>query len=225
METTLHRQLKGVYCTDPDQHEVVVDGYRIDAIAGGRLVEIQQAGLAAIRPKIATLLKSHDVTVVKPLVARKVLIKRTRKGGKVESTRTSPKHATFFDLFDELVNFVTVFPHRRLSLHVLLTEQEEHRVVTGKKRRRDKGYRVEDRRLVGIVDQLELHTRSDLRDLLPVDLPQPFSTNDIAKHAAVPRWLAQKAAYCLRMTETSQLVGKKGNTLFYEWKRSTRRAA
>jgi len=225
METTLHRQLKGVYCADPEQHEVVVDGYRIDAIADGRLIEIQQAGLAAIRPKIATLLKSYDVTVVKPLVARKVLVKRTRKGGKVQSTRTSPKHATFFDLFDELVNFVTVFPHRRLSLHILLTEQEEHRTVTGKRRRRDKGYRVEDRRLVSIVDRLELRSRSDLRLLLPDDLPQPFTTADIAQHAGVPRWLAQKAAYCLRMTGTSQLVGKSGNTLLYQWSRPSKRAA
>ncbi len=225
METTLHRQLKGVYCADPEQHEVVVDGYRIDAIADGRLVEIQQAGLAAIRPKIAILLKTHNVTVVKPLVARKVLIKRARKGGKVQSQRTSPKHATFFDLFDELVNFVTVFPHRRLSLHVLLTEQEEHRVVTGKRRRRDKGYRVEDRILVGIIDTLKLRSRSDLRSLLPVDLPQPFSTADIAQHVGVPRWLAQKAAYCLRMTETAQLVGKEGNTLLYQWKQRSKRAA
>ncbi|MCA9110459.1 MAG: hypothetical protein KDA52_10950, partial [Planctomycetaceae bacterium] len=124
METTLHRQLKEVYCDDPDQHEVVLDGYRIDAIVDGRLIEIQQAGLGALRTKIATLLKSHDVTVVKPLVGRKVLIKRARKGGRVQSTRTSPKRETFFDLFDELVNFVTVFPHQRLSLHVLLTEQE-----------------------------------------------------------------------------------------------------
>ncbi|MCA9028419.1 MAG: hypothetical protein KDA86_24620 [Planctomycetaceae bacterium] len=225
METTLHRQLKEVYCHDPDQHEVVLDGYRIDAIVDDRLIEIQQAGLGALRTKIATLLKSHDVIVVKPLVGRKVLIKRARKGGRVQSTRTSPKRETFFDLFDELVNFVTVFPHQRLSLHVLLTEQEEHRVVTGKRRRRDKGYRVEDRRLTGITDRLELRTCRDLQALLPADLPQPFSTADIAKHAGVPRWLAQKAAYCLRMTSTARLVGKDGNTLLYEWQQPTKRAA
>lgn len=225
METTLHRQLKKVYCDDTDQHEVVVDGYRIDAIADGQLIEIQQAGLAAIRSKIARLLKSHDVTVVKPLVARKVLVKRVRNGGKVQSRRTSPKHATFFDLFDELVNFVSVFPHRRLSLHVLLTEQEEHRVVTGKRRRRDKGYRVEDRRLVGIIDRMELRSHTDLQGLLPASLPQPFSTADIAKQAGVPRWLAQKAAYCLRKTDTAKLVGKDGNTLLYEWEQPAKRAA
>lgn len=225
METTLHRQLKGFYCNDPDQHEVVLDGYRIDAIVNGRLIEIQQAGLGAIRTKIAALLEGHDVTVVKPLVGRKVLIKRARRAGKVQSIRTSPKRETFFDVFDELVNFVTVFPHQRLSLHLLLTEQEEHRVVTGKKRRRDKGYRVEDRRLTGIIDRLELRSRSDLQALLPVGLPQPFSTADIAKHAGVPRWLAQKAAYCLRMTNTASLVGKDGNSLLYEWQPQSKRVA
>ena len=225
METTLHRQLKAVYCADPEQHEVQIDGYRIDAVTDGGLIEIQQAGLAAIRPKIRALLKSHQVIVVKPLVARRVLVKRKRRGGPIQSTRTSPKHATFFDLFDELVHFVGVFPHRRLSLHVLLTEQEEHRIVTGPRRRRDKGYRLEDRRLLGIVDRRELRRREDLRALLPERLPETFSTADIAHHAGIPRWLAQKAAYCLRMTKTAELVGKSGNTLLYRWCVRTRRAA
>ncbi len=225
METTLHRQLKAVYCADPEQHEVRVDGYRIDAVAEDRLIEIQQAGLGAIGPKIRTLLKSHKVTVVKPLVARRVLVKRKRRGGPVQSTRTSPKHETFFDLFDDLVHFVNVFPHRRLSLHVLLTDQEEHRIVTGRKRRRDKGYRVEDRRLLGISGRCILRRRADLRSLIPETLPATFSTADIAQHAGVPRWLAQKAAYCLRMTGTAEMAGKSGNAILYRWSEKTRRAA
>lgn len=225
METTLHRQLKAVYCDDPDGREVVVDGYRIDAIVGDELIEIQQAGLAALRDKVHDLLKSHRVRVVKPLAARKVLVKRKRRGGKVQSTRVSPKHATRFDLFDELVHFVTVFPHPRLTFEVLLTEQEEHRVGARKRRWRDKGYRVEDRHLVAITDRFTLRTPADLRTLLPPDLPQPFSTADIAEHAGIPRWLAQKAAYCLRQTGTAKLDGKTGNTLLYRWARKSRRAA
>ena len=225
METTLHQQLKAVYCEDPDGREVVVDGYRIDAIVGDELVEVQQAGLGAIRDKVRDLLKRHRVRVVKPLAARKVLVRRKRRGGKVQSTRVSPKHATRYDLFDELVHFVTVFPHPRLTFELLLTEQEEHRVNARKRRWRDKGYRVEDRRLVAISDRLTLRTRSDLRNLLPADLPQPFSTADIAAKAGIPRWLAQKAAYCLRKTETARLDGKSGNALLYRWTTRVRRAA
>lgn len=225
METTLHRQLKAVYCADPEQHEVRIDGYRIDAVTDDGLIEIQQAGLSAIRSKIRTLLKSHRITVVKPLVARRVLVKRKRRGGRIQSMRTSPRHETFFNLFDDLVHFVNVFPHERLSLHVLLTEQEEHRVVTSRRRRRDKGYRVEDRRLLAIVDRYELRSREDLRRLVPMTLPETFTTSDIAQHANVPRWLAQKAAYCLRTTGTAETVGKSGNALLYRWSAISRRAA
>jgi len=225
METTLHQQLKAVYCDDPEMREVVVDGYRIDAVIGDELVEVQQAGLGQIRDKVRDLLSTHQVRVVKPLAARKVLLRRKRRGGKVESTRVSPKHDTLLDIFDELVHFCTVFPHRRLTLEVLLTEQEEYRVGRRKRRWRDKGYVVEDRQLVGIIERHTLRTKADLRKLLPDDLPQPFTTADIARVAGIPRWLAQKAAYCLRTTGTAKLDGKSGNALLYRWSARRRRAA
>ena len=59
METTLHRQLKEHYAEDPEQIEVKLGRYRIDAIAGGELIEIQHGSLAAIRDKIRTLLESR----------------------------------------------------------------------------------------------------------------------------------------------------------------------
>lgn len=225
METTLHKQLKAVYTDDPDSREVVVDGYRIDAVVAEELIEVQQAGLSAIRDKVQDLLNSYRVRVVKPLAVRKVLVRRRRRGGKIESTRTSPKHATLYDAFDELVHFCTVFPHPRLTLEILLTEQEELRIGTRKRRWRDKGYRVEDRRLTAIVDRRSLRTRADLRALFPKDLPQPFSTADLARQAGIPRWLAQKAAYCLRTTGAARLEGKSGNALLYRWSTRPRKAA
>ena len=49
METTLHRQLKELYADDPEQREVAVDGYRIDAVREDELVEVQSASLSAIQ--------------------------------------------------------------------------------------------------------------------------------------------------------------------------------
>jgi hypothetical protein len=58
------------------------------------------------------------VLVVKPIIARKHLIKLRRAGGKEVSRRRSPKQRTLLDVFDELVHFTRVFPHRRLTLEV-----------------------------------------------------------------------------------------------------------
>jgi hypothetical protein len=225
METTLHRQLKELYAADDQRREVSVDGYRIDAIAGGRLIEVQSAPLAAIRRKVRHLLERHDVLVVKPLAAHKLLITRRRKGGAVQSTRRSPRHETVYDLFAELVHFVEVFPHPRLTLHVLLTEQEEFRLPKKQRWRRGPKFRVEDRRLAGVVGRHELRTTADLLKLLPPALPRQFTTADIARELSIPRWLAQKMAYCLRQTQSVTSVGKAGRAWLYERSDAPVRAA
>jgi hypothetical protein len=215
METTLHRQLKALY--SPDSHqEVAVGGYRIDAVRGERLIEIQHASLASIRDKVRTLLAEHQVHVVKPLAARKYIVRKSRaSGGRVLSARYSPRRESVLHLFDDLVHFVTVFPHPRLTLEVVLTEQEEHRAPQRRRRFRSKDYRVIDRWLKGVLQRRELRTSDDLAELLPLGLPRQFSTLDIAEQAEIPRWLAQKMAFCLRKVGAIEHVAKRGNALVY----------
>lgn len=215
METSLHRQLKEVYSPDAETREVRLDGYRIDAIAHDVLIEIQQASLGAIRDKIRDLTQSHQVLVVKPLATRKYLRKRSRQGGKVLSARYSPRKQQPISVFEDLVHFVTVFPHPNLTLDILLTEQEEERVTAKKRRRRGKDYRTLDRSLRSVVGTVRLCTPADLCRLLPGDLPTEFTTADLAEQAGVERWLAQKAAYCLRHTDAAEIVDRQGNTLVY----------
>ena len=219
METTLHRQLKALYSDDDSQREVQVDGFRIDAVREDVLIEIQCASLSAIRDKIRRLLRRHRVLVVKPLAANKRLVKRNRRRGRIVSRRYSPSHATFHDLFLELVHFVRVFPHPRLSVEVLLTDQEEHRLPPLRGRRWRARYRVEDRRLIEIRERLTFRTATDLLRLLPASVPNPFTTADIARESDIPRWLAQKMAYCLRETGAAESVGKRGNAILYRMER------
>lgn len=215
MESTLHRQLKSLYGGSQNDLEVQVDGFRIDAVVRGRLYEIQQASLAALRDKVRTLLKSHRVVVVKPLVSRKYLIRREQPGGDIVSSRYSPTRETVLHLFNDLVHFVTVFPHPRLTLEVVLTEQEEHRISRVRKRRRGPDYRVEDRLLTEVVSTTRLKTARDLLKLLPTKLPECFTTSELALQAGIPRWLAQKMAYCLRKTGALDVIGKQGNSMVY----------
>ncbi len=225
METSLHRELKEFYCDDPRGREVEVDGYRIDAIVEGTLVEIQQASLAAIRRKTKDLLSGHDVVVVKPLAANTTILRLARNSGPVASRRTSPRHETVYDLFQELVHFVDVYPHPRLTLEVLLVEQEETRIPRRKRWFRGKDYMLADRRLVGICERHVFRTAADLGRLLPVGLEDPFTTADVARLAHIPRWLAQKLAYCLRRTGALTTAGKRRNAVLYALPTSDRAAA
>lgn len=218
METSLHRQLKQLYAAGDAQQEVVLDNYRIDVVVAGQLVEIQHGGLAAIRDKIRRLLTEHSVLVVKPLVARKTLVKLDRAGGRVVSRRLSPRQATPLDLFHELVYFTQVFPHPRLTLEVPLVAIEEWRYPGHGRRRRWRraDHEVEDQRLVSVEQTLRLRTAGDLLDLIPGSLPRPFDSARLAQVADVPRWVAQRIAYCLRHMGAAREVGKVGNSRQYE---------
>ena len=126
METTLHRQLKAHYAHTHGVTEARVDRFRIDAIVDDELIEIQLSSLSSIRLKVERLLKNHCVRIVKPIICRRRIIKLTRKNGKVSHARWSPKRGCINDLFDELIYFTRVFPHKNLKLEVpLITIQEE----------------------------------------------------------------------------------------------------
>ena len=110
METSLHRDLKTLYAGKDAQFEVSLDGYRIDVLSDGRLVEIQHGSLAAIRDKVRALLKRPRCWWSSRSSSEKTLVKRASKDGPVVARRKSPKRGTLLDLFDELVHFTRVFP-------------------------------------------------------------------------------------------------------------------
>ncbi|MBX3413475.1 MAG: hypothetical protein KF708_12365 [Pirellulales bacterium] len=224
MEYSLHRQLKSLYAGDA-QTEVRLGSFRIDAVVDGELIEIQHGSLSAIRRKVAKLLEEHQVRVVKPIVAAKLLLKSKRAGGRVTSTRWSPKRGTLVDLFHELVYFTRVFPHPRLTLEVPLVELEERRYPGhGRRwRRRANDHVVEDQRLVGILETHQFQTAADLHRLLPPQLPATFHTAHLAEGLGIQRWVAQRIAYCLRETGAAQEAGKQGNTRLYVLAPQTRR--
>jgi hypothetical protein len=222
METSLHRQLKAHYAVDGATVEQRVGRYRIDVVRGKQLIEIQHSSLTAIRDKIAVLLKTHDVLVVKPVVITKHLVKLGREGGEVVSRRRSPKRRTLLDVFEELVHFTRVFPHRRLTLEVALIEIEEWRYPGhGRRRRwRKDDHLVDDQHLVQVHSVHQFRTAADLCRLLPPALPQPFHTGQLAEGLGVERWIAQRMAYCLRETKAIRQVGKQGGAWLYKSRRA-----
>jgi hypothetical protein len=146
METSLHRELKHLYAETAEQTEVAVDGFRIDAVGKGCLVEIQHGSLAAIRDKVRRLLESHRVLVVKPIILQRRLLKWSTVDAPPTS-RLSPKRGGPLDLFDELVFFTRVFPHPNLTIEAPLVEIEEWRrpaPVPKRRRRWQRNYVVED---------------------------------------------------------------------------------
>lgn len=220
METSLHRDLKARYARKGSRIEVPVGRYRIDVVSGKQLVEIQAGSLAAIRDKVRELLEDHRVLVVKPIVADKFLVKRAEKDGPVVERRKSPKRGQLLDVFHELIYFTRVFPHRRLTLDLLLVDVEEWRYPGhGRRRRwRERDHEVEDEKLLAVRGSYRLRTASDLAGLISCPLPRPFHTRQLADSLGVATWIAQRIAYCLRKMGAVREVGKERNLRLYEFR-------
>jgi hypothetical protein len=223
MEYSLHRQLKEHYARRGARFEVPVGRYRIDVVNGRKLVEIQHGSLAAIRDKVRALVADHDLLIVKPLICRKRIIGLSGPGGRIVSQRWSPKRGRFVDLFHELLYFTRAFPHSRLTIEVPLVEIEELRYPGhGRRRRwRRNDFQVEDQRLMLLMDCRRLQVSADLWRLLPNRIRATFDTGQLAQSAGVPRWIAQRIAYCLRETGAVDIVGKRGNAWLYRARRSS----
>jgi hypothetical protein len=215
METSLHRALKERYAAGGSgRPEVAVEGFRVDAVdEEGRLIEIQSGALGPLRPKLECLLPAHRVRIIKPLVGKRRVVRRSRPDGPDLRVRYSPKRGALLDVFDDLLGLVRVFPHSNLDIEILEVSIDEVRVT----RRRWPGYVVTDRRLAEIHGTTALRHSYDLWALLPAGCGgrEPFTTADLSRQLGRPLWVAQRVAYCLRHGGASRVVGKAGNHLIY----------
>jgi hypothetical protein len=214
-EKPLHASLKQWYALPGDQIEVPVDSFVIDLVRGDLLVEIQTGGFAPLKAKVVTLLaRGHHLRIVHPIPAEKWIVK-VDGGGTVISRRRSPRRGTATDIFGRLVSIPDVFEHPNFEVEVLMTVEEEHRCHQPSQAWRRRGWVVAERRLVQVVDSLSLETVHDLRVMIPNDLPDPFTTADLASGLGRPRRAAQQMAYCLRRVGVLTEVGRKGNQIEY----------
>lgn len=229
LETSLHRELKTHYA-GRGETEVRLGAYRIDAVRRDELIEVQCASLSAIRDKIGELCQTRKLRVVKPIVARRRIIRQASEDGPVTSRRLSPKRGELLDVFDELVFLRRVFPHPNLTLEVPLVRVEEWRLPPPEKRNRRRRYPakhlVKDVVLEEILSTQTIRSAADLKRLVRLnELPKRFDTAELAKLLERPRHVAQKIAYVLRHINAIEMVGKRGNALVYRQRRGRRKAA
>ena len=214
-EQALHAALKRWYARPGDALEVSIGGFVVDIVRGDLLIEIQTRGFSAIRRKLAELTLDHPVRLVYPIAREKWIVKLAADGHTRLSRRKSPKRGGLALLFEELVSLPRLMAHPNFSLDVLLIQEEEVRREAPARRRRRRGWVSVERRLLDVVEQRLFERPSDLAALLPRDLPEPFTTAELAAAIAAPRRLAQRMAYCLREMRALAQTGKRGNAILY----------
>jgi hypothetical protein len=214
-EKPLHAALKSWYAQPGDKLEVDVDGFVIDIIQDGVLVEIQTGNFSGIRRKIRQLIKKHPLRLVYPVAQEKWIVKIPKADGDPQTRRKSPKRGRVEDVFKELVSFPELLNSPNFSLEVILIREEEIRRYDGNKGWRRRGWVTEERRLVDVLESHLFEQAADLLKLMPTRLPEQFTTIDLTCEMRISRRLSQQVAYCLRKAGVIEMIGKRGRSNLY----------
>jgi hypothetical protein len=213
-EKALHASLKQWYARPGDRLEVPVDGFVIDIVRDDLLIEIQTSNFASIKSKLTNLARSHRVRLIYPIVQEKWIVRSATPNSKGAMRRKSPKRGRMEDLFWELVSIPQLMLNPNFSLEVLMIRGEEVRRYNEAKRRVRKGWLLEGRRLLDVLDHRSFGQSADWLRFLPDGL-ELFTTSDLASRMNTKRDLAQKMAYCLREARMIELIGKRGRANLY----------
>ena len=213
-EKPLHASLKQWYARPGDRFEVPVDGFVIDIVRDDLLIEIQTRNFSSIKSKLTRLSDSHQIRLIYPIVQEKWIVRMATGDRGKAIRRKSPKRGRLEDLFWELVSIPQLLSHPNFSLEVLMIRQEEVRRYEGKRKWRSKGWVIEGRQLLGVLDRRLFGESADWLRFLPEGL-ELFTTSDLAAGIATKRELAQKMAYCLREGRMIELIGRRGRSNLY----------
>lgn len=211
-EKPLHAALKQWYAQPGDRFEVPVDGFVVDIVRDGLLVEIQTRNVSAIRSKLSALASSHALRLILPITREKWIVRTNTHG--FAQRRKSPRAGRLEDLFAEVVSIPRLATSPNFSLEALMITEEEARRFDGRRRWRTRGWAVEERRLIQVVDRKLFRTTSDWFTFLPEGL-ESFTTRDLAEAAGVRLDLAQKMAYFLREAGIVESTGRRGRSNLY----------
>jgi hypothetical protein len=214
-EKPLHASLREWYAQPTDQFEVAVDGFVIDIVRDGLLLEIQTGNLASIKTKLTKLARSHQIRLIYPIAQEKLIVKLAKDDTSGPTRRKSPKTGRVEDLFWEMVSFPQLLANPNFSLEVLMIRAEEVLHFVGKRNWRRRGWAVEERRLLGVVEQRLYEGPADWRVFLPEDFGT-FTARDLAEAIGVRIQLAQRIVYCLRKVTVIKMMGKQGRANLYE---------
>ena len=214
-EKPLHAALKEWYRQEGDEVEASMEGFVVDLVRDGLLIEIQTRGFSSMRRKFDRLLDSHSMRLVYPVAAEKWIVKLDEDGHEV-SRRRSPKRGIAADVCEELVSFPSLLSHPNFTLEIALVEEEEVRRPDAKRGWRRSGFVIEERRLVDVLGTIEFGSPEELLELLPEGLPDPFTTADLADRLGRSRHLAQEVAYCLRVSGAVKIAGRDKRGILYQ---------
>lgn len=215
-EKTVHAVLKHYYEPDKENHEIPINGYVADIYKEGQIIEIQNGNFYKMRSKLEVFLNDYEVTVVYPIPHNKWLIWIDEESGELSSKRKSPVTGTAYMAFAELYRIKNFLKYENLHFRFPLVDMEEYRLLNGWSRDRKKGSHRYDRIPIALFDEVVIERREDYLQFLPIDLPEQFTSRDLAQLAKIPAKMANVTLNILTYLNITEQIGKKGRLFLYQ---------
>ncbi len=229
-EKTVHAVLKNYLEPDEDRQEIPIGSFVADIyrpVPGTEtrkktkkelpheILEIQTRAMYRMGRKLEAFLPLYPVTIVYPIPHKKQLYWVDEETGELSSGRRSPKTGTFYDAVRELYSIREYLTHPNLRICLILLDVREYKLLNGygqKKKIRATRY---DRIPENLAGELFLSCPEDYMQLLPADLPEEFTSGDLAKSAKLSREAATLTLALLRHVGVIEQLGKKGRAYLY----------
>lgn len=214
-EKTIHSILKYYYAPDSSYHEIKIGPYVADICVDGEIFEVQTRNFNTMRSKLKYFLQEHDVTIIYPVARHKWISWLDLETGALSQKRKSPKTGTKYQIIPELYRIKMFIANPCLHFIIPLIDVEETRFLNGWSRDKKKGSSRMDGMPVGIHDEIRIDAVSDYLKFLPDELPEKFTSGDLAKTAKIPVSSASRLLNVLLETGIIKRVGKTGNKYLY----------
>lgn len=215
-EKTIHAVLKTYFSPDLCNHEQKVHNYVADILKNDQIIEIQTRNFNLLRRKLDAFLPDHKVTIVYPVPHTKWLCWVNEETGEVSKPRKSPKIGSPAAIFPELYRIKSYLNHPNLSLHIVMIDVEEYRLLNGWSKDKKKGSTRNDGIPVNLAHEIILMNSCDYLQLLPDNLPEQFTTKDYKKAAHVSQNNAWTALNILSYINVIKQIGKQRNMHVFE---------
>ena len=180
-ERSQHRTLKFIIEANKDLHEIPIGPYIADVCREGHIYEIQTAGFASLKEKLAFFLKDHYVTVVYPASVIKNIIWLDPDTGEYTLGRRFSKKSSLYKLLCELIHIHQFLNDPKLDIMVFENEVYEYRLLDG--RGKDKKIKATKSDTVPkkIISVFNFSCAHDILKILPFEAEHEYTRSDIQK--------------------------------------------
>jgi len=215
-EHSMHAVLKLYIEPDSAYHEIPVGRYVADICREDEICEIQTGKVYALADKLSHFLEYAHVTLVIPQILRRHTVKYDKATGEMLSRRISPKKGYIQEAAAALSPIWYFLTNPNLSVWVPFLHVTDLRPQNEEGRRREKKTDTLPKELLGGI---YIDSPEDMLAFLPENLPDVFTTKDVARLSPCPLPLAQSLMTVLYKLELVERERGERNLFNYRLRR------